>query len=294
MENALDAPLVSVLLASYNHASYVEASVRSVMAQKGVDFELIVVDDGSTDDSPKILESLQKELGFIYVHRPNKGFLPTMNELLSLAHGKYFCSFASDDIMPADRLCKQSAFLAAHPGSVACFGQVVYLTENGPEQQMVPLYLKNVPEVKFEEVFVSDKALHGCSEMLVTEAVRSIGGYDPNYYFEDMPLYFALLTKFGPQPVSADILCCEYRIHGSNMHGNYTKMYTEILRLLEQYKSHPLYKYANSRWRARWFSTLAYKDKWLAVRMFPRLASFTHAFWFRMPKLFIPRCFLKC
>ena len=71
-------PLVSVLMASYNHEKYVEASVRSVMAQKGVAFELIVIDDGSTDSSPEILERLRDELHFTYIHRPNKGLVPTM------------------------------------------------------------------------------------------------------------------------------------------------------------------------------------------------------------------------
>lgn len=288
-------PLVSVLLASYNHEKFVEASIRSVMAQKGVDFELIVVDDGSSDHSPQIIERLQLELGFTYVHRPNKGFITTMNELLSYAHGKYFCTFASDDIMPKDRLYKQSKFLSSHPDKVACFGQIQNMSHDGKiDPEKVPLYLQNFPEVKFEEIFVSDKALHGCSEMFVTEVVRSLGGYDTRFYFEDMPLYFALLSKYGPQPVSKDFVCCYYREHGSNMHGNYDKMYREILRLLEVYRSHSLYGYACKRWKARWFSTLAYQDKRMAFKMLPELASFTPAFIKRLPKLLIPKCFLKC
>ena len=152
-------PLVSVLLASYNHEKYVEAAVRSVMEQKGVDFELVVIDDGSTDHSPDILEKLQGELGFRYIHRENKGFVPTMNELLSLARGKYFCSFASDDIMPPDRLKKQSDFMERHPRSVACFGQIKTLSPEGDvSAEVVPLYMKNVPEVSFEQVLVSDRA----------------------------------------------------------------------------------------------------------------------------------------
>ena len=87
-------PVVSVLMASYNHEKFVEAAVRSVMEQKGVAFELIVIDDGSTDKSPEILERLQAELKFTYVHRENKGLVATMNELLFMAQGKFFCSFA--------------------------------------------------------------------------------------------------------------------------------------------------------------------------------------------------------
>ena len=52
-------PVVSVLMASYNHEKYVEAAVRSVLSQQGVAFELIVIDDGSTDRSPEILEKLE-------------------------------------------------------------------------------------------------------------------------------------------------------------------------------------------------------------------------------------------
>ena len=288
-------PLVSVLLASYNHEKYVEAAVRSVMEQKGVDFELVVIDDGSTDHSPDILEKLQGELGFRYIHRENKGFVPTMNELLSLARGKYFCSFASDDIMPPDRLKKQSDFMERHPRSVACFGQIKTLSPEGDvSAEVVPLYMKNVPEVSFEQVLVSDRAIHGCSEMLLTEAVRSLGGYDTRFYFEDMPLYLALLYKYGPQPASADFVCCYYRVHGSNMHGDHSRMYREILRLLDLYKGHKLYRTACRRWKARWFSTLAYKDRGEAFRMLPKLASFSPAFLLRLPKLFIPKRFLKC
>jgi alpha-1,3-rhamnosyltransferase len=265
------------------------------MEQKGVDFELVVIDDGSTDHSPDILEKLQGELGFRYIHRENKGFVPTMNELLSLARGKYFCSFASDDIMPPDRLKKQSDFMERHPRSVACFGQIKTLSPEGDvSAEVVPLYMKNVPEVSFEQVLVSDRAIHGCSEMLLTEAVRSLGGYDTRFYFEDMPLYLALLYKYGPQPASADFVCCYYRVHGSNMHGDHGRMYREILRLLDLYKGHKLYRTACRRWKARWFSTLAYKDRGEAFRMLPKLASFSPSFLLRLPKLFIPKRFLKC
>ena len=82
MEN----PLVSVLLASYNHEAYIEASVRSVMSQKGVSFELIVIDDGSRDSSPEILEKLAQELGFVYKHRENKGVMATLSELIRQDH----------------------------------------------------------------------------------------------------------------------------------------------------------------------------------------------------------------
>ena len=287
-------PMVSVLLASYNHEKYIEAVVRSVMEQKGVAFELIVLDDGSKDKSPEILEKLSAELKFRYIHRENKGVVATLNEMLELARGKYFCTFSSDDIMPPDRLRKQSDYLVSHPEAAGCFGQVKPMSENGiVSENLDPVFLKSVPEIRFEEFFLGLKPLHGCAEMFVTEKVRRLGGYDTRFFFEDYPLYLKVLYEYGPQPVLPDIVCCHYRDHGNNMHANHNRMYAEFLRIIELYKDHKLYSQAVKNWKANWFSALAYAQKGEALKRLPQLATFSAAFFKRLPKLFIPRMFLK-
>ena len=287
-------PRVSVILPSYNHEPYVEAAVRSVMEQTGVDFELIVIDDGSKDRSPEILKRLSEELGFTFIHRPNKGVVATLNEALSLARGLYVCSFSSDDIMPPDRLKNQSDFLDAHPEAVACFGQVMPLFDDGKLGEMDVRYLRSVPQVTFKESFLGQKALHGCAEMFVREKILAIGGYDNRYYFEDYPLYLKILDHYGPQPVSKDFVCCYYREHGDNLHVNHDRIYGEILRLLaENYSSHPLYKKAVRAWKSNWFSAVAAQSKLKAICLIPKVISLSPRFWFRIPKLFIPRKMLK-
>lgn len=287
-------PKVSVILPSYNHEPYVESAVRSVMEQTGVDFELIVIDDGSKDRSPEILKRLSEELRFMFIHRPNKGVVATLNEALSLARGLYVCSFSSDDIMPPDRLKNQSDFLDAHPEAVACFGQVKPLFDDGKLGEMDVRYLRSVPQVTFKESFLGQKALHGCAEMFVREKILAIGGYDNRYYFEDYPLYLKILDHYGPQPVSKDFVCCYYREHGDNLHVNHDRIYGEILRLLaENYSLHPLYKKAVRAWKSNWFSAVAAQSKLKALRLIPRVISLSPRFWFRLPKLFIPRKLLK-
>lgn len=287
-------PVVSVLLASYNHEKYVEAAVRSVLSQKGVAFELIVLDDGSKDKSPDILEKLAEEFKFRYIHRENKGVIATLNEMLELARGKFFCTFSSDDIMPPDRLRKQSDYLLSHPNAVACFGQVKPMSEDGVvSEQVNPAYMKAVPEIRFEEFLLGLKPLHGCAEMFVTDAVRRLGGYDTRFFFEDYPLYLKVLYECGPQPVLPDVVCCHYREHENNMHANHNRMYAEILRIVELYKDHKLYSQAVRNWKANWFSSLAYSQKGEALKRLPQLASFSTAFLKRLPKLFIPSRFLK-
>lgn len=288
------APKVSVILPSYNHEQYVEAAVRSVMEQSGVDFELIVVDDGSKDRSPEILKQLSDEFHFTYIHRPNKGVVATLNEALELAQGEYVCSFSSDDIMPPDRLKKQSDFLDAHPDAAACFGQIVPLYDDGSLGEMDVRYLRSAPQVTFEESFLGKKALHGCGEMFVREKILAIGGYDKRYFFEDYPLYLKILYNYGPQPVSKDFVCCYYREHGDNLHLDHERIFREIIRILsENYSAHPLYKKAVRAWKANWFSAVAAQSKLEALRLIPKVISLSPRFWMRLPKLFIPKIFLK-
>ncbi len=289
----MEEPLVSVLLASYNHEKYVEAAVRSIMKQEGVAFELLVIDDGSTDSSPEILERLSKELNFKYYHRPNKGFVPTLNELLSEARGKYFCTFASDDIMAPGRLCVQSNFLENHPEKMVCFGLIQLMDgegnlANSPDAR----YLRSVPEVTFEEFFLGKKELHGCSEMLRLEAFRKLGGYDESFPFEDFPLWLKLLKKYGSVPVLPNV-CTYYRCHGDNMSSDGDLMYGTFLEVLKLYRDEPLYRKAQNIWKSHWFSNLAFHHKKEAFFRLPQLASFSWPFLKRFPKLLIPRCLLK-
>lgn len=290
----MEKPLVSVLLASYNHQNFVEASVRSIINQKGVSFELIVIDDGSSDDSPKILERLAAELNFKYIHRKNCGLIQTLNQMLELAQGKYYCTFASDDIMPPNRLKWQSEFLENHPKNVACFGQVKSMTVDGIVADFVDdVYLKAVPKINFKDFFLGKKPLHGCAEMFVTDAVKNLGGYDSKYFFEDYPLFLKILDQYGSQPVLKDLVCCYYRIHGNNLHANHNRMYAEFFKIILAYKNNPLYKQAEKNWKANWFSALAFSQKKEAIKKLPYLATFSLAFFKRFPKLFIPQKFLK-
>lgn len=285
-------PLVSVLMASYNHEKFVEAAVRSAMAQDGVAFELIVVDDGSTDSSPEILEKLSRELHFQYVHRPNKGLVPTMNELLSMAKGKYFCSMASDDMMPSGRLKSQSEYLESHPDKPVCFGQIIVMDGNGNRDDAPdPRYLRSVPELSFEEFFLGKKEVHGCTEMIKLDVFREMGGYDKEFPFEDFPQWLKFLHKYGSLPVLPTV-CCYYRVHGKNMSSDTTLMYGTFLKALTRYSDHPLYPKALKIWKSHWFSMLAYTNKKEALRRLPQLASFSLDFFKRFPKLFVPKFIL--
>ena len=291
-------PVVSVLMASYNHEKFVEAAVRSVMSQQGVSFELIVIDDGSTDRSPEILERLQGEFGFTYIHRENKGVVATMNELLSMARGKLFCSFASDDMMPPDRLKVQSDYLNNHPQSKACFGQVYVMDEQGNvDSKPYARYFKSIPEVSFEEFILGKKEIHGCSEMIDVAEFRRLGGYNESCFQEDYPMILKLLHEYGSLPV-INCPCCYYRIHGNNLSSldnkdSINKIFAGMMDAVENYREHALYPKAVRHLKAVWFSALAYRNKGECLKRLPKLANLSLEFFTHLPKLFIPSFLLK-
>ena len=288
----MEEPLVSVLLSSYNHAPYVEASVRSVMAQKGVPFELIVIDDGSTDESPQILERLSKEFGFFYKHRENKGLVKTLNELISFSHGKYFCTFASDDIMAPGRLEAESRFLESHPQVPACAGQIVNMLPDGTLEGSPDSRFDRATEASFEDILLGRVELNGSTEMIVKSKFAEVGFYDESFRFEDFPAWLALSNRFGNIPILKTV-CSHYRVLPNSMHKNLNFIYAQILAVVEKYKTHAAYRKAVNLWKTRWFSSLAYDQKGEALRMLPKLANASLAFWIHFPKLLIPRKFLK-
>jgi glycosyltransferase involved in cell wall biosynthesis len=115
-------PRVSVLMAVFNTASFLNDALISIQNQSFQDFELIVVDDGSTDGSTQILEMFaSQEPRMHLITRQNKGLIATRNELLSAARGDLIAWMDSDDISTPDRLALQVTHIDSHP-SVVCLG----------------------------------------------------------------------------------------------------------------------------------------------------------------------------
>jgi glycosyltransferase involved in cell wall biosynthesis len=108
-------PLISVVLPVYNGACYLRESVDSVLAQGFSEFELIVCDDGSTDDSRAIIRSYSDPRLRLRSHLRNEGLFPTLNQLLSEARAPLVRLWAQDDRMKPGCLAKEWEFWKAHP-----------------------------------------------------------------------------------------------------------------------------------------------------------------------------------
>jgi glycosyltransferase involved in cell wall biosynthesis len=108
-------PLVSIKIASYNHGRFIGQAIRSVLSQSYQNFELIIVDDCSQDDSVSVIRSFSDPRITLLVNEKNLGAPATSERAKALCRGKYFCSLDSDDYFHPDKLREQVSFLEAHP-----------------------------------------------------------------------------------------------------------------------------------------------------------------------------------
>jgi glycosyltransferase involved in cell wall biosynthesis len=124
-------PLVSVVIASYNHAAYVRACLDSVRAQTLQDFEIIITDDGSADDTVAIIQGFDDPRIRLEVFPANRGACIAFNHGIRQARGRYIAILNSDDCFLPDKLQRQLDFLESHPGIGAVFAYPQLINETG-------------------------------------------------------------------------------------------------------------------------------------------------------------------
>jgi glycosyltransferase involved in cell wall biosynthesis len=125
-------PSVSVIMPVYNGAAFVAQAIDSVLAQSFGDFELLIVDDGSTDATPRVIAGYADPRIRLLTNACNLGAGQARNRAFAAARGRYVAALDGDDICRPDRLARQMAFLDAHPG-VVLVGSDATILEHGRE-----------------------------------------------------------------------------------------------------------------------------------------------------------------
>jgi len=123
-------PRVSVVIPTYNRAGYLSEAVASVLAQTYRDFEVIIVDDGSIDNTPEVVASF-RDAHIRYFYQENRGVSAAMNTGILASTADYIAVLDSDDVLVEEALQKSVAFLDQHPEAGYCFGQSYTIDENG-------------------------------------------------------------------------------------------------------------------------------------------------------------------
>ena len=294
-----DLPRVSILISAYKHERYVEACVRSVLAQTYPNIELIVLDDGSPDGTAAVLQRLQDEAKntarpFTFITKKNSGLSDTLNQALALATGKYICQFGSDDIMLPEKTAIQVAFMETHPGVAVCGGNALNIDGDGKVRagrQKNPLQR----EITFENLFANTgHGIVASTCMIRKEVLDKEGAWNPAIPLEDMYLWFKLTSR-GYRMVGLGEILMHYRKHASNSYKNVRYMYESMKKTIADYQAHPLYTEVLLKLQRSCFLTAAKQgDKTLAreiLREIP-LRAFNKKVWRGLLHLFL-MCLLK-
>jgi glycosyltransferase involved in cell wall biosynthesis len=129
--NISDKPEVSVIMASYNHAPFVAEAIQSVLSQGGVNFEFLIADDGSKDETREIIAAHDDHRITFFPNEVNRGACMVTNDLISRVSGKYIALINSDDAWLPGKLLRQLNFLEANPGTAAHFGRATFIDREG-------------------------------------------------------------------------------------------------------------------------------------------------------------------
>jgi len=185
---------ITVLMPVYNAAGYIGEAIQSVLKQTLPDFELLIVNDGSTDESVSIIKQF-KDKRIRILELPRVGIATALNAGLQEAEGIYIARFDADDICIPHRLEKQAAFLDMHPEYVITGSDAEYISEAG-EHLFDHLSIAYTHEEIMEQLYVYCPFIHS-SVMYRKDAALKAGGYPPDAHnFEDY-LFWIHLSKFG-------------------------------------------------------------------------------------------------
>jgi glycosyltransferase involved in cell wall biosynthesis len=184
---AVTHPRVTVLMAVYNGERHLRESVESILGQTHTDFELLVIDDGSTDSSREILDSYADNRIRVLTNDRNVGLTGSLNRGLEEARGDLIARQDADDVSEPQRLARQVAYLDDTPSTALVASDYVRIDDDGQGmgERVVP---KTATAIRWRLLFLN--AFTHSSITMRTEVSRQLGGYDPRYaYAQDYDLW---------------------------------------------------------------------------------------------------------
>jgi alpha-1,3-rhamnosyltransferase len=288
MQQSIEKPLVSVIIASYNHGPYIEASIESALNQTYPNVELLVVDDGSQDDSVERIKKLQATHGFDFRVQENQGLSRTLNKAIAYAKGSFIVPFGSDDIMLPERLDLQVSYMQGKPEVGICAANIQEI--DGQGNVFREPRRSGFRRLDFNDVFLGSKPGPPAPTLMFRrDVLEEVGGFDPEIRLEDLLIELKVTRAGYYIDVLADVLAL-YRVHESNTYKNYKFMVDNVLKIYARYSDHAEYEKVCSLFKRSMFVKVAGKDNELARQL---LGSLPLSFWDfrvvkRLPRLFIP------
>ncbi|MBN1870652.1 MAG: glycosyltransferase family 2 protein [Candidatus Omnitrophica bacterium] len=224
--------LVSVVITTHNHVAYIRGCINSVLEQTYKNLEIIVVDDGSTDETKQVLEKYIRGGKIRYFYQSNSGMSAARNTGLKLAEGSYIKFLDSDDWLYPLQIEKQMDDLVAANDEQAM--SMTNFSMMGPSGKIVEI---DVPMVKKEQQlghFIESNRGAPHSFLFPIKMVRDIGGFDGSTdSCSDLDIKIQLILR-GAYVRKADCIGCCYRIVDTSMSSDTFRMFVDKCKVYEK------------------------------------------------------------
>jgi glycosyltransferase involved in cell wall biosynthesis len=170
-------PLVSIIIPTYNMGQWIGETLDSILAQPGNNYEVIVIDDGSTDNTRELIETRYADR-VRYHYQPNRGRGAARNKGVEFARGDFIQFFDADDIMEPDALTRRLLFLQEHPEYAAAYGRVVMFKTETPETLWEAEQHRYYPSGDILKDEIHRPFLQTITTLIRREWVEDVGGMD--------------------------------------------------------------------------------------------------------------------
>ena len=212
-------PKISVLMPAYNTSSYIEEAIQSILEQSFKDYEFLICDDGSTDNTLEIISSFKDPRIKILKNKSNQGIPKSRNKLLRIAQGRYLAWLDADDIAYPNRLEEQFSFLESHPDVFLFSGWKKYIDEKSNE---LPEELYKPASYKADDI--GGHLLFACAVRMPTVMMKNTGEFlfDEGYPLSgDYELWTRISRKY--KIAIKEEYLIKYRLHKNNVSTDRTK-----------------------------------------------------------------------
>ncbi|MEL7001344.1 MAG: glycosyltransferase [Bacteroidota bacterium] len=210
-------PLISVYITNHNYGRFISQAVESVLAQTISDYEIIIIDDGSSDNSREIIEKYAEYDNIKIILQNKHGLNVTNNIAMRAASGKYIMRLDADDYLDHNALLVMSNKLESDSELGLVFPDYYLVDEGG-----AILSLEKRHDFS-TEVKVLDQPAHGACTMIRREFLMQLNGYDERYECQDgYELWIKFINHFKVDNVATPLFY--YRQHGNNLTSNENKI----------------------------------------------------------------------
>ncbi|HEY0008786.1 MAG TPA: glycosyltransferase [Tepidisphaeraceae bacterium] len=211
----MQTPVVSVILPAYNAERYIDSAVQSICAQTFTDFEFVIVNDGSRDNTETLLRAwAERDRRINLISRPNTGYVRALIEAIDKSSGPLIARMDADDLASPERFEKQVAFLNAHPDVVVVGSSYELMDEH--DRKLHVLHQPTDDPTLQRHCLAGTTPICHPSAMFRRAAYTSVGGYDESFCpAEDLDLWLRL-GEIGKLACLDEVLI-RYRLHANSV-----------------------------------------------------------------------------